>query len=222
MRRLLDPPITENGRVIVSGSNFRFYCETPHGVDVAALRLVLELIGAEVFPLLPPRGQDDNYVIADMGSRSEESYGESTLRGTWHGARVRFDRPFRMVGLVHGSGSDSPPGADPVPVLECLPALIKLINRRPRRISPVALNEQKKAAKHAQTRIVLHFLESAIRARQLVRADILKALNLTSNAVTHPELKDGLRFLREEILGAEEQSLRETLTAHKDLLETRK
>jgi hypothetical protein len=123
---------------------------------------------------------------------------------------------------VHGSVSDFPPGAEPVPILECLPALFNLLNRRPRRISPAALQEQKKVVKYAQTQIVLHFLENAIRAQQLVRTNILKTLDLTSNAITHPDLKDGLRFLREKILGAEEQTLRRILTAQKELLEMRK
>jgi hypothetical protein len=194
----------------------------PHGVDVAALGLVLELTGADVVPRLPPPDQDDNYVIVDLGSGSAVLPGESASRSEWHDARVRFNRPFRMVALVHGSGSDSPVGADPVPILECLPTLFKLLSRRPRRISQAALYEQKKLVKYAQMQSVLHFLEGAIRSPQLVRANILKALDLTYNALTHPDLKDSLRFLREKILGAEEQNLRRILTAQKKLLEMTK
>lgn len=198
----------------------KFYCESPHNADVAALLQVMALLGVEVRLMLPPNGSDDAYVVLDMGARGSMYDEESAPREVWHVARADFARAFVAVGLVLHAQADPPPGAVPVPALRCMPTLYALSARRPRHISPQALREQLMEAKKAQTRSVLHFLENAIGLQPPVKGEVLYALEQTARALSHPDLVGGLRILQAEIERSSPQGLRDVLVAYKNLLES--
>lgn len=203
----------------VKDTNIKLYSEASLGSDVAALLQTGELLGFEVRLSMPRMGNDDAYVLIDLGSRGSVYDDEGTARELWYKARAEFSRAFRLVGLVHRAPEDPPPGAEPVKILSCMPILCRLRERIPLAISRQSLGEQLIEVEKADTRAVLHFLENSFSFPRPVLSEVLVSLERTLKKMRSTIWLTDLRKIREEIIQSDPNRIRNILIRFKNLVE---